>query len=139
MTATSHDVLTFKAKIAEFADTPDADVAAALDEADMWLDAKMWNPNDFPWARWWLAAHGLKLDQTYATSVAASGSSSSAAVGMFVRSIGFGERRVMFGERKFETSKSGISGPGQELLEETVYGNKFLRLRARNIPAIITV
>jgi hypothetical protein len=139
MTATSQDVLTFKARIPEFASALDADVAAALDEADMWLDAKMWNPADFPWARWWLAAHGLKLDQTYASTLGTGGSTSSNSVGMFVRSIGIGERRVMFGERKFTTSKNGISGPGQELLEETIYGNKFLRLRSRNIPAIMVV
>ena len=139
MTATSQDVLIFKARIPEFAATSDADVAAALDEADMWLDASKWNPADFPWARWWLAAHGLKLDQTYATSATGESSGSGESVGMFVRSISFGERRVQFGERKFTTSKAGISGPGQELLEETIYGNKFLRLRARNIPAVLSV
>ncbi len=139
MTATSRDVIVFKVRIPEFAATSDPDVAAALDEADMWLDANMWNPADFPWARIWLAAHNLKLEQLYADASSADGSSGGNSVGMFVRSVAFGERRVQFGERKFESTKSGVSGPGQEMLQETIYGNNFLRLRARNIVGVITV
>lgn len=142
MTATSSDVIRFKARVPEFRALPDPDIAAALDEADMWLDETMWEPLDFQWARQWLAAHFLKLVQSYADATGGADTGSQASqVGTFVRSISFGERRVMFGERKFTSTKagSGVAGAGEELLEDTIYGLKYLMLRARNIPGVLTV
>jgi Protein of unknown function (DUF4054) len=139
VTATSQAVLSFKAHIPEFSSLSDADVAAALDEADMWLDESKWDAKDFPWARMWLAAHTLKLAESYAGAGAAAGSSSAGSVGTFVRSISFGERRVMFGERKFTSSKTSVTSAGEELLEDTIYGMKYLRLRNRNFPGVLTV
>ena len=58
---------------------------------------------------------------------------------LFVRMVAFGERRVMFGERKMSHSEGGAIGAGEAMLEDTIYGQKYLRLRARNIIGIITV
>ena len=139
MTATSQDVLVFKARLPEFSIATDADVAANLDEADMWLDSDKWNPADFPWARMFLAAHNLKLAMIY--DMTSGGSSlTSGVVGMYAKSVSFGERRVMFGERKSASSQAGgVTAPGEDLFEDTIYGQKFMRLRARNIPGCLTV
>ena len=140
MTATSQDVLVFKARLPEFSIATDADVAANLDEADMWLDRDKWpNSTDFEWARIFLAAHNLKLAMIY--DMTSGGSSlTSGVVGMYAKSVSFGERRVQFGERKSATSQAGgVTAPGEDLFEDTVYGQKFLRLRARNIPGCLTV
>lgn len=139
MTATSQEVLAFKARLPEFGIASDADVAANLDEADMWLDADMWDPEDYGWARLFLAAHNLKLAMIY--DMTSGGSSlTSGVVGMYAKSVSFGERRVQFGERKSASSqKGGAPAPGEDLFEDTVYGQKFLRLRSRNIIGVHTV
>ena len=140
MTATSQDVLAFKAQMPEFASTLDADIAAALDEVDMWLDEEMWLPTDYPWARRFLAAHHLKLAIGVVGGGGSSSSSgSSGSADVFVRMVAFGERRVMWGERKGADSKATVAAPGEEMLEDTVYGQKFLRLRNRNFPGVMTV
>lgn len=136
--ATSQDVLVFKARLPEFSIATDADVAANLDEADMWLDRDRWNPVDYEWARLFLAAHNLKLAMIY--DMTSGGSSlTSGVVGMYAKSVSFGERRVMFGERKSATGKAaGVTAPGEDLFEDTIYGQKYIRLRARNIPGCMT-
>lgn len=136
--ATSQDVISFKARIPDFGDTSDADVAAALDEADMWISAEMWDPADFVWARMFLAAHNLQMAAMF-SSMAASGGGAAVSSDLFVRMVAFGERRVMFGERKASTAADQITGPGQAMLDDTIYGQKFLRLRSRNIPSIFSV
>jgi hypothetical protein len=140
VTASSQDVISFKSKIPEFAGLLDADIAAALDEVDMWLDAAMWDPVDYPWARRFLAAHHLKLDQGFgAPGGAAGGGASTSTSDLFVRMVAFGERRVMFGERKVSTSEGAAFGAGEAMLEDTIYGQKFLRLRSRNFPGVFSV
>jgi Protein of unknown function (DUF4054) len=136
--ATSKDVISFKARIPEFALTIDADVAAALDEADMWLDHRMWEPEDYTWAKLFLAAHTLQTAAMF-TSVNAASGGAAVSSDLFVRMVAFGERRVMFGERKASTTEGQITGPGQAMLEDTIYGQKFLRLRSRNIPPILVI
>ncbi len=136
--ATSQDVISFKARLPEFAATIDADVAAALDEANMWLDEAMWDDNDFPWAKLFLAAHNLQMAAMFSSVSAASGGAAVSS-DLFVRMVAFGERRVMFGERKASTTEGQITGPGGAMLEDTIYGQKFLRLRTRNIPPILVI
>jgi Protein of unknown function (DUF4054) len=136
--ATSQDVIAFKSRLPEFSGTRDADVATALDEADMWMDSSLWHPPDFLWARMFLAAHHIKLAAGIGTSSQA-GSGSDISSDLFVRMVAFGERRVMFGERKVSTTEGQVTGPGAAALEDTIYGQKFLRLRSRNIIGILTV
>jgi len=136
--ATVEDVTAFKAKWSgAFNAVPDGDVAAVLDETDIWLDSRQWQPRDFPLARMLWAAHSLQLFQLQRSSAlgAATGLGSA---DLFVRSVGFGERRVMFGERRIGR-ESAAGGPGDSLLQTTIYGLQFLQLRARNFPAVLTV
>ena len=142
--ATPADVLAFRQAIPEFADTTehtDVALSAALDEADMWLDASQWSTNDFPWARWFLVAHHIKLNQIYGAIPGGGGELTGGVIGFYSKSISFGERRVQFGERKSSTDSktTGITGAGQDLYEDTIYGQKFLRLRMRNIMPIMTI
>jgi hypothetical protein len=139
VTASSQDVLAFKARLPEFSIAADADVAANLDEADMWLDADMWEPADYPWARLFLAAHNLKLAMIY-DMTSGGASFTSGVVGMYAKSVSFGERRVQFGERKSVSGqKGGAPAPGEDLFDDTIYGQKYLRLRSRNIIGVHTV
>jgi len=137
--ATSQDVIAFKSRLPGFTVALDADVAAALDEADMWLDARMWWPPDFVWARWYLAAHYLQLASMFTGLGSEASGSSVASPDLFVRMVAFGERRVMFGERKASTTEGQVTGPGGGSMEDTIYGQKFLRLRSRNVPGILTL
>lgn len=135
------DIANFKAAVPEFASLPDPVLSNALDECDMWLDAAMWHPPDFVYARWFLTAHNLKMEMGIggATSGGGSGSTSDISSDLFVRMVAFGERRVMFGERKVSTTEGQITGPGAAQMEDTIYGQKFLRLRSRNIIGILTI
>ena len=107
----------------------------------MWLDVAMWSARDFPWARWFLAAHHIKLNEIYGAIAGGGGSTTGGVIGVYAKSISFGERRIMFGERRTDTNAThtGITGPGQQLLDDTIYGSKFLKLRSRNIMPIMTV
>jgi hypothetical protein len=134
------DIAAFRAALPEFVDKADLEISAALAETDMWLDADMWYPPDFVWARWFLTAHHLRLAEFYGATIEGGAGLTGGMVGVFAKSIGIGERRVMFGERMSNAGAGGgISGPGEEMYEETLYGQKFLRLRSRNIHAIATV
>jgi Protein of unknown function (DUF4054) len=140
--ASAADVADFKAKLPEMAATGDPVISAALDEADMWLEAGLWHAPDFPWARVFLAAHHILMAQIYGGGGAAEGGGGSAiATDLFVRMVAFGERRVMFGERKTVAGagEGKMFGAGEAALEDTIYGQRFLRLRSRNIIGILTV
>lgn len=140
MAAAQADLAAFRAALPEFLDKSDIEISAALVETDMWLDEDMWDPPDYIWARWFLAAHHLRLAEFYGATVEGGTGLTGGMVGVFAKSIGFGERRVMFGERMNHAGAgAGASGPGEEMYEETIYGQKYLRLRSRNIAGIATV
>jgi len=137
--ATGTDIAAFRVAVPEFASLTDPELSIALDETDMWLDADMWDPPDFVYARWYLTAHHLQLAQMFTSPGSSGGGGTAVSSDLFVRMVAFGERRVMFGERKASTTEGQITGPGAGQMEDTVYGQKFLRLRSRNIPPILSV
>jgi Protein of unknown function (DUF4054) len=138
--AAGADIAAFRVAIPEFAAMTDQQLSAALDETDMWLEAGLWHPPDFVWARWYLTAHNIKMALGIGgTAGSGSGGSTEISSDLFVRMVAFGERRVMFGERKVSTTEGQITGPGSAEFDDTIYGQKFLRLRSRNIPPILTV
>ena len=140
--ATSADVLAFRLAMPAFKSMPDADVAAALDEVDIFLDADMWSPKDFPLARRLLAAHNLQLQLMLAMSMpgGAQGATAGGSLDTYLSGITFGERHVTFGQRRWmNTSKNSTTGPGEEMLGATTYGLRFQQLRYRNTPLVLTV
>jgi hypothetical protein len=137
--ASGADLASFRAAVPEFASTPDPQLSAALDETDMWLDYRVWEPADFVYARWYLTAHHLQLASMFTSPSSGGGGAAAVSSDLFVRMVAFGERRVMFGERKASTTEGQITGPGAGMMEDTIYGQKFLLLRSRNIPPILTV
>ena len=137
--ASGADIAAFKAAVPEFAGLPDPQLSAVLDETDVWLDARMWEPADFVYARWYLTAHHLQLAAMFSSPGSSGGGAAAVSSDLFVRMVAFGERRVMFGERKASTTEGQITGPGAGMMEDTVYGQKFLLLRSRNIPPILSV
>jgi hypothetical protein len=136
--ATTQQIFAFRSRFAEF-DTSDVDSAAiaeALDTASLWLDARLGTPDDFDMALLYWAAHYLTLKQMQLASVQFGGVGSS---NTFLRSISFGERRVQFGERKALSSSEKMLGPAEQMLTDTMYGQLFLMLRARNIIPVAVV
>jgi len=137
--ATSQDVIAFRLSYSEFKALTDADIAAALDDADVWLDKAVWSSRDFPTARALWAAHNLAIlamllaqQQTMGDLMGFTNNQ--------LRSIGFGERRVAFGQvRGLSQKQTTVTAGGSPFLEETSYGQLFTMLMRRNIPAIMTI
>lgn len=133
--STSPEVFRFRSRFPEFDDPAnDPDISAAIDAAKRWIDPTIWGRDyDEAWMLW--AAHALSLRQMQLASNSLGGTG---ATDLFIRSVGFGERRVQFGQRKYG-SGSASSAPGEDLLGYTLYGMEYLMLRARNIPGVATI
>lgn len=146
MTDYTADVYTFRQMFREFGDgtatvrgaavTTDADITVALQVADLFVDPKIWDPADLPDGRMFFAAHFLSLKQQQLASVQIGGAGS---MDLFIRSVGFGERRVMFGERTAMVKGEVKLGSGEAMLNYTVYGMMYLQLRTRNVPSVAVV
>lgn len=127
--ATAAEIYAFRSRFPEFEDSKDGEIAAAIEMAALWVDASVFEPTDFPVAIQLWAAHYMTLLQAQLASAQLAGGGMT---DTFVRSIGFGERRVMFGERGAGRGGSASSAPGESMLENTIYGQLFLLLRQRN-------
>lgn len=127
------NVFAFRSRFPEFKDAPDADVQGALDVAALWVDSSTWAAGDWPMAQLFWAAHYLSLMQQETSSSQFGGTA-----GLFVRSIGIGERRVMFGERGAGGGKASMAAV-DALLSETTYGQLFMMLRNRNVIGVLVV
>jgi hypothetical protein len=138
--ATDSQIFVFRAKFPELAGANDPDVAEALDTAAVWVDDRIWSVRDFPLALLYWAAHFLTLKLQQLASVQLSGGGGTGVTNLFLRSIAFGERRIMFGERKSVASAADkMLGPGEALLNETIYGQLYLALRSRNVIPVAVV
>jgi hypothetical protein len=133
--AANKDIFAFRSQFGEFATASDADIAIALDAATVWIDPDVWSARDYPLAVKYWAAHFLSLKLMQLASVQFGGTGET---DLFVRSISFGERRVMFGERK-ESKSQASAAPGEDLLDQTIYGSLYLMLRGRNIIPVLVV
>lgn len=138
--ASSQEVIAFRLGYPEFKALSDPDIASAFDDADVWLDPLMWSVRDYPTARALWVAHNLNIlaillaqQQTMGDLMGFTNNQ--------LRSIGFGERRVAFGQvRGLMTKPAGpAASASDQTLEETYYGKLFLMLMRRNVPAIMTV
>jgi hypothetical protein len=134
--AKSSDIFAFRAQFPEFTSVSDADIAMIFNTADVYFDASQWSTTDFPLARMYWVAHMLSLMQEQGTSAELGGSGTA---DLFLRTVRIGERTVGFGQRQFAKGAASISGPGEEMLSYTYYGQLFLQLRARNIIPIAIV
>ena len=136
--ASDQDIFAFRSRFPALGGLIDADISQALDTADVWIDATMWASQiDAALARQYWAAHMLQLQQLYASSAAEGGGIGAADV--FVRQIRFGERHIAFQQRQAFTKSEASAGPGEQLLETTIYGQLFMQLRARNIMPIMVI
>jgi hypothetical protein len=135
--ATSKSIYAFRSQFSEFDTVADADIASALDTATLWVDPLIWSATDYPQALLFWAAHFLSLKQMQLASVEFGGTGAS---DIYIRSISFGERHVVFNERKDTASESDkMLGPGEQMLLDTIYGQLFLQLRSRNVFPIAVI
>lgn len=137
--ASSADVISFRLQFPEFASLNDGDIAGALDDADVWVDGRLWALRDYATGRYLWAAHNLNIYIILKANQAAMGDQMGFS-NQTLATVSFGERRVAFKQlRQLTTGKNTyVTGPDQELLE-TVYGQQFLMIRSRNIMPIMTV
>ena len=136
--ASSQEVISFRLNYAEFKALSDADVSAALDDADVWLDPYMWSLRDYPTARALWAAHNLQVLAILMANQAAMGDLLGFS-NQSIATVGFGERRVAFKQYKQTAGEKGVkAGPWDEL-NETWYGQRFKMLMSRNIIPIMTI
>ena len=136
--ATDQQVFAFRAKFSELSSASDPDVGEALDTAAIWVDPLIWSIRDFPLAVLFWAAHFLTLKMWQLASAQLGAGTGS--TDLFLRSISFGERRILFGERKLgQAAAANMLGPGEELLSQTIYGQLYLSLRSRNVIPIAIV
>ena len=135
--ASSREVIAFRLNYAEFKGLSDPDIAAAFDDADVWLDASQWSPRDYPTARALWVGHNLNILAQLLANIETMGP----LLGFTDQTLGtvsFGERRVAFKQMKDQSGKGGKPSPG-DVLKETWYGRQFILLRSRNIIPIMTV
>jgi hypothetical protein len=148
--ALNQDIIAFKAAYNEFGNHSDADIAAVFNTADVFLDTgSEWvRPQDFAKARQLWVAHWLTLARIMGNTMlfgTSTSSSTSGAVGgftdLFVREIHIGERTVSFDRRLLTMAnrKSTGTGPGEDELLLTIYGQLFLQLRTRNFPLVMVL
>lgn len=134
--ATAQDIFAFRNRFAEFSGVPDADIAAGLNTAEVFVDADLWSAGDYALAKSFFAAHLVSLQQLQIANATIDGTGFS---DLFVESIGFGERRVRFQQRKGFANIESAAGPGEEMFSLTTYGQMYLLLRSRNIMPIAVV
>ncbi len=132
------NVWAFWSRLFEFEPMGFAVVQTAIDMAVDELNVTSWRAKDYPYAVMYLAAHMMAI-RLSAIQSAARGKLTNLSTDLFARSVGFGERRVMWGERTIARNAGYKYGPGEGLYEQTAYGQKFLELRARNIPAVALI
>lgn len=134
--ATTQQIFQFKSRFPEFETAADADVSSALDTSALWIDPAVWSINDYAQALALWAAHFLTLKQIQLASVQFGGTGSS---DIYVRSVSFGERRVVFDARSGSSYGEKMLGPGEQLLLQTIYGQMYITLRARNVIPVAIV
>lgn len=130
------NVPAFRSKWKEFEPLDDATIQMALDDAIEMLDAELWG-SAYRRAVMLLAAHYLALRAPSFGRRGVTGNVGS--IDTFVRSIGIGDRRVMYGERRLATDAGYKYGPGESMYGSTVYGAQFLELRSSRFPAVALV
>jgi hypothetical protein len=134
--ATPQDIIQFKATFPPFANVSDPAIATVLNTADLFLDPGPWSAQDWPMARYFWAAHWLQLQQmqTAAAEIGGAGMAD-----LFLRMVRYEGKMVSFGERQSLSSKEATAGPGEELLNFTIYGLMYLQLRTRNIMPVLVI
>jgi Protein of unknown function (DUF4054) len=137
--ATSQDVIAFRLNFPEFKTLNDGDVAGALDDADVWVDGRLWSPRDYQTGRWLWAAHNLNILIVLQGNLEAMGDKLGFA-NQTLATVGFGERRVAFRQlRVLQTGQNVYATGPDQAIAETTYGQQFLAIRSRNIIGIMTV
>lgn len=127
----------FKTKLPQLADEDDANIAASLELASMFVDPLVWTEKDYATGVIYLAAHYL-LQQKALSSTSGSGGSSSGAE-TYVSSVSFSDRKVSYGLVK-SSSSGGSSGALSDAdLSKTMYGQVYMRLRQRNVPMSVVL
>lgn len=132
----AQQIYKFRSQFSEFEASTDAEIANAINFANLWVDQTKWSATDYPQAVLLWAAHYLSLWLLEKASVQFGGTGDSS---LFVSSVSFGERHVTFGQRNMGQANENSLAPGEQMLMNTMYGQMFLMLRSRNIIPIAVI
>jgi hypothetical protein len=146
MPFTTPTVADFRVKFPELADRPDPVIIPQLAEASLWVvpDPEFWEEADYFHALLLLAAHYLLLSEASEGNPndPGGGGGTASAVQTFVQRVTIGDRSVSYGKVD-TTGSSGGGGGGASIAEEfllrTIYGERYLLLRNRNIVPVAIV
>lgn len=122
----------FRAQFGEFAALQDADILKYIELAKLFVD-ETWLEADYKPALLYLAAHYAAMARSAALLSGVGGGS-----GSYVRSVSFGDRRIVYG-----TPAGGVAAeakmPTESLFGTTMYGQLYLLLLRRNAPVALIV
>jgi hypothetical protein len=132
---------TFKARFPEFASLTDPFIQILLDEADIFTDGR-WVDRDRSVAVLHLAAHAaqqsLLAQQEFSSSSGDSNTTDDSF--LFVKTIRFSDREITWDKKKSSGSSSSSSSSRMgSPYADTIYGQRFLQLRQRNIGGPLVV
>jgi hypothetical protein len=130
------DLPTFRQWFPEFSTVDDPSIIQSLYVATLWIDPAMWSKKDYPMAVLYWAAHWAQLVQNQLATMEIAGTGST---DIFLRQIRIGERTLGFASRQGQKEVEAMAAPGESLLSQTIYGQLFIQLRARNIPSVMVV
>jgi len=126
----------FRQWFPEFSTVDDISISQSLMVAGLWIDPSKWSKKDYPMAILYWAAHWTQLLQTQLATMEIAGTGST---DIFLRQVRMGERSFSFQQRSGQKQVEAMAAPGESLLSQTIYGQLFIQLRARNIPAVMVV
>lgn len=132
----------FRAKFPEFADLDDETIQTLLDEAGRNVD-ETWTEGDYTNAILYLAAHYHQLSLMAANESGGTGTGEDASgvpAGSMITSEHIGPIAVSYGKSTSATS-AGSSGSGAypSPFGTTIYGQRYLDLLKKNIPAVLVI
>ena len=132
------NIFAFRSRFPEFDSTDDAEIMTSLQIAGLFVDPLIWSVEDFAMAVLLFAAHFLQLRRQQLVTVQFGNVGGS---NTFVRSIGIGERRVMFGELRPITGGGGNAARSafDDLFNQSMYGMLYLALRENNVPHVMVI
>ena len=130
----------FRRTFPELADYDGNLVRQAMFAAQSFADEVEWLPQDYPLALLYMAAHIAIQLKKAADDIAAASGGAGLAEGTFISSVSFGDRSVAFRQMR-DWSQLGQGGASAAMkdLDETFYGQLYVKLRLRNIMPVLIV
>jgi hypothetical protein len=131
----------FKDRFSELIAIPSQGIQNLLDLAGRFID-QTWIEGDYKPALLYLAAHFAVLARDAAASAIGASvgqSSGGGGAGVYLRSISFGDRRIMYGALPAGSIAAAQSATTTDSLVSSAYGQVYLMFLRRNSPVALLI